>query len=53
MEDRIESHKEAQNAQKRTTHLINGEGSAAFTPLQRSLAEYRPEITRRAYVEAG
>jgi len=34
-------------------YLINGEGSAAFTPLHHSLAEYRPEINRLAYVEAG
>src|SRR6266545_5512381 len=34
------------------THLINGEGSAAFTPLQLSLAEYRLEITGLASVEA-
>jgi len=34
-------------------HLINGERSGAFTPFQLSLAEYRPEITRLAYVEAG
>ncbi len=27
--------------------------SRAFTPLQLSIAEYRPEITRLAYVEAG
>jgi len=35
------------------TYLINGERSAAFTPLQLSLAEYRSEITRLANVEAG
>jgi len=35
------------------TYLINGERSAAFTPLRLSPAAYRPEITRLASVEAG
>jgi hypothetical protein len=39
--------------QQTTSKLINGERSAAFTPLRFSIAKYQPEINRLANVEAG